>query len=36
VVLTIPNEAAVGIVIVTAAREAQTSYFRCVSPPQPN
>ena len=36
VVLTIPDEAALGIVIVTAAREAQTSYFRCVSPPSPS
>jgi hypothetical protein len=36
VALTIPNEAAVGVIIVTAAREAKTSYFRCVSPPQPS
>ena len=34
VALTIPNEAAVGVVIVTAARDAKTSYFRCVNPPQ--
>ncbi len=33
VALTIPNEAAIGIVIVTAARDATTSYFRCASPP---
>ena len=32
--LTIPNEAAVGVVIVTAARDAKTSYFRCINPPQ--
>jgi len=34
VALTIPNEAAVGVVIVTAARDAKTSYFRCINPPQ--
>jgi hypothetical protein len=36
VALTIPNEAALGAIIVTAAREAKTSYFRCVNPPQPS
>jgi hypothetical protein len=35
VALTIPNEAAIGVVIVTAAQDAKTSYFRCVNPPQP-
>jgi hypothetical protein len=35
VVLTIPNEAGLGIVNVTAMRDAKTSYFRCASPPQP-
>jgi len=34
VALTIPNEAAVGVVIVTAARDAKTSYVRCINPPQ--
>ncbi|WP_158904573.1 hypothetical protein [Burkholderia sp. L27(2015)] len=34
VALTIPNEAAVGVIIVTAARDAKTSYFRCINPPQ--
>ena len=36
VALTIPNEAALGVIIVTAAREAKTSYFRCINPPQPH
>ena len=33
--LTIPNEASVGIINVTAAQDAKTSYFRCANPPQP-
>lgn len=33
--LTIPNEASVGIINVTVAQDAKTSYFRCASPPQP-
>ena len=33
--LTIPNEASVGIINVTAAQDAGTSYFRCANPPQP-
>ena len=36
VVLTIPNAAGLGIVNVTAMRDAKTSYFRCASPPQPH
>ncbi len=36
VVLTIPNSAGLGIVNVTAMRDAKTSYFRCASPPQPH
>ena len=36
VALTIPNEAGVGIINVTVAAEAKTSYFRCASPPQPH
>jgi hypothetical protein len=35
VALTIPNEAGLGIVNVTAMRDAKTSYFRCANPPQP-
>jgi hypothetical protein len=35
VALTIPNGAGLGIVNVTAMRDAKTSYFRCSSPPQP-
>jgi hypothetical protein len=35
VALTIPNAAGLGIVNVTAMRDAKTSYFRCASPPQP-
>jgi hypothetical protein len=35
VALTIPNEAGLGIVNVTAMRDAKTSYFSCVTPPQP-
>jgi hypothetical protein len=33
--LTIPNEASVGIINVTTAQDAKTSYFRCANPPQP-
>ncbi len=36
VALTIPDEAAVGIINVTAAQDAKTSYFRCANPPQPH
>jgi hypothetical protein len=36
VALTIPNEVDVGAINVTAARDAKTSYFRCVNPPQPS
>ncbi len=35
VALIIPNEADISIINVTAGRDATTSYFRCVSPPQP-
>jgi len=34
--LTIPDEATVGILNVTAAEDAKTSYFRCANPPQPH
>ena len=36
VALTIPNEAGVGIINVTAGASAKTSYFHCASPPQPH
>jgi hypothetical protein len=35
VALTIPNEADIISIDVTAGRDATTSYFRCVAPPQP-
>ena len=34
VALTIPNEADLGIVNVTAMRDAKISYFHCANPPQ--
>jgi hypothetical protein len=36
VALTIPDEATVGIVNVTAGQDAKTDYFRCANPPQPH
>jgi hypothetical protein len=36
VALTIPNGAGLGIVNVTAMRDAKTSYFHCTNPPQPH
>jgi hypothetical protein len=36
IALTIPNEAGVGILNVTAGANAKTSYFHCASPPQPH
>ena len=36
VALTIPNEGDIGRINVTAGRDATTSYFRCVNPPQPH
>ena len=35
VALTIPDQSYVGAVNVTVGRDATTSYFRCVNPPQP-
>lgn len=35
VVLTIPNEAGLGAINLSAGADARTSYFRCASPPQP-
>jgi hypothetical protein len=35
VALTIPNEAGLGAVNLSAGADAKTSYFRCASPPQP-
>lgn len=36
VALTIPDEAGVGIINVTAGQDAKTDYFRCANPPQPH
>ena len=35
VALTIPNQAGLGVIDLSVASEAKTSYFRCASPPQP-
>jgi hypothetical protein len=35
VALTIPNEAGLGVINLSIAAEAKTSYFRCTSPPSP-
>jgi len=35
VALIIPNETDLGTINLTMARDATTSYFRCVNPPQP-
>ncbi len=34
VALTIPDEAGIGAITLTVARQAKTSYFHCVNPPQ--
>ena len=36
VALIIPNSAGLGAIDITAGREAKTSYFHCVAPPQPH
>jgi hypothetical protein len=36
VVLTIPDQAGLGIINVTAGAAATTSYFHCATPPQPH